>query len=197
MKPTSGPPTSIGVGGPSPPPVSRGRKVEGKKVEGGQANSTNALIRRSHTSQELRMLDISENLLSKRVRRPTRGAEAVDKSCEATRESNMICPITCGCRNFLVDSMEKTRVVSHILNATRKILENELIACLGHTAAITNKDEISELKKAQQDRNSDLYRTSTQYTVLGSIHGKEVCLVPPQDVSLLVQDRISTTYGNF
>ena len=88
--------------------------------------------------------------------------------------------------------MEKTWVVSHILRATRKLLENELIACFGHTAAITNKDEVSELKKAQQDRNSGLYRTSIQYTVLGSIHEKEVCLVPPQDVSLLLQDRIST-----
>ena len=82
--------------------------------------------------------------------------------------------------------MEKTRVVSHIFRATRKILENELIACFGLTAAITNKDEISELKQAQQERNSDLYRTSIQYTVLGSIHGKEVCLIPPQDVSLLL-----------
>jgi len=51
------------------------------------------------------------------------------------------------------------------------------------TAAITNKDEISELKQAQQERNSNLYRTSIQHTVLGSIHGKEVCLVTPQDVS--------------
>jgi len=109
----------------------------------------------------------------------------------------MICPITCGCQNSLVDIIEKTRLVSQILRATRKILENELIACFGHTAAITNKDEISELKKAQQDRNSDLYRTSIQCTVLGSTHGKEVCLVSPQDVSLLLQDRISTNLGFF
>jgi len=113
-------------------------------------------------------------------------------SCEATRESNMICPITFGCQNSLLDIMETTRVVSHILRATRKILENEMIACFGLTGAITNKDEISELKQAQQERNSDLDRTSIQYTVLGSIHGKEVCLVPPQDVSLLLTDRIST-----
>jgi len=69
--------------------------------------------------------------------------------------------------------MEKTRVVSHILRVTRKILENELIACFGLTAVIKNKDEISELKQAQQERNYNLYRTSIQYTVLGSIHGKE------------------------
>ena len=125
------------------------------------------------------MLDKSEQPPSKRVRRPTRGAEAVDNSCEATRESNMICTITCGCQNSLLDIMEKTRVVFHILRATRKILENEVIACFGLTAAIRNKDEISELKQARQERNSDLDRTSEQYTVLGSIHGKEVCLVPP------------------
>jgi len=104
----------------------------------------------------------------------------------------MICPIKCGCRNSLLDIREKTWVVSHILRATRKILKNELIASFGLTAAITNKDEISELKQAQKERNSELYRTSIQYTVLGSIHGKEVCLVPPQDVSLLLKDRIST-----
>ena len=72
----------------------------------------------------------------------------------------MICPITCGCRNSLVDIMENTRVVSHILRVTRKILENELIACFGHTAAIPNKDEIIQLKKAQQDRNSNICRSS-------------------------------------
>jgi len=86
--------------------------------------------------------------------------------------------------------MEKTRVVSHILQAIRKILENELIACFGLTAAIKNKDEIDELKHEQQERNSDLDRTSIQYTVLGSIHGKEVCLVPPQDVSLLLTENL-------
>jgi len=88
--------------------------------------------------------------------------------------------------------MEKTQVVSHILRATRKILENELIACFSLTVAITNKDEISELKQVQQERNSDLDRTSIQYTVLGSIHGKGVCLDTPQDVSLLLTNRIST-----
>jgi len=67
-----------------------------------------------------------------------------------------------------------------------------LIASFGFTAAITNKDEISELKLAQKKRNSNLYRISIHNTVLGSIHGKEVCLVPPQDVSLLLKDRTST-----
>jgi len=82
------------------------------------------------------------------------------------------------------------RVVSHILRATQKILENELIACFGHTAAIMNKHEIIELKKAKQDRNSDIYQTSVQYTVLGNIHRKEVCLVPPQDATLLLKDQL-------
>jgi len=108
----------------------------------------------------------------------------------------MICPITCGCRNSLLDIRGKTLVVSHILRATRKIRENELIASFGLTAAITNKDKISELKLVQKERNSDLYRTSIQYTVLGNIlgniHGKEVYLVPPQDVALLLKDRISS-----
>jgi len=84
--------------------------MEGKKEEGGQADSTNAPIRRSHTSRELRMLDISEQPPSKRVKRPTRGAEAVDNLCEATRESNMICPITCGCQNSLLDIMDRSSV---------------------------------------------------------------------------------------
>jgi len=132
------------------------------------------------------MLDPSENPPPKRVRRPTRGIDT-----DNTRESNMICPITCGCRNSFLDIKEKTRVVSHILRDTRKIRKDELIASFGLTAAITNKDEISELKLAQKERNSDLYRTSIQYTVLGNIHGKEVCLVPLQDVALLLKDRIS------
>jgi len=52
-------------------------------------------------------------------------------------------------------------------------------------------DENKELKQAQEKRNSDLYRTSTQYTVLGKIHGRDIYLVPPQDVALLLQDHIS------
>ena len=91
----------------------------------------------------------------------------------------MICPITCRCRNFLLDIREKTRVVSQILRSTRKIWKDELIAIFGLKAAITNKDEISELKRAQEERNSDLYRTSIQYTVLGNIHCKEVLPRPP------------------
>jgi len=103
----------------------------------------------------------------------------------------MICHITCRCRNSLLDIREKTRVVSQILRFTRKIWKNELIAIFGLTAAITNKEEILELERAQEERDSDLYRTSIQYTVLGNIHGKEVYLVPPQDVALLLKDRIS------
>jgi len=52
-------------------------------------------------------------------------------------------------------------------------------------------DEILELKQAQEKRNSDLYSTSMQYTVLGKIHGREIYLVPPQDAALLLEDRIS------
>ena len=71
------------------------------------------------------------------------------------------------------------------------MLKNELIASFGLTAAIMNKDEISKLKLVQKERNSDLYRTSIQYTVLGSIHGKEAYPVPPQDAAVLLKDRIS------
>ena len=74
---------------------------------------------------------VTHNEAHKRTPRPDRGGgsstspgvtvrqtvEAVDKWCEATRESNMICHITCGCRNSLENIMEKTRVVSHILRA--------------------------------------------------------------------------------
>jgi hypothetical protein len=146
--------------------------------------------RRTHTSRELRMLDPSDKPPPKRARRPTRGM-TTDNLCEVTRESNMICPITCGCHNSLLDIGEKTRIVSQILRSSRKICKNELIAIFGLTAAITNKNEILELRHAQEERNSDLYRTSIQYTVLGNIHGKEVYLVPPQDAALLLQDRIS------
>jgi len=103
----------------------------------------------------------------------------------------MICPITCGCHNSLLNIREKTRIVSQILRSTRKIWKNELIAIFGLTTAITNKNEILELRHAQEERNSDLYRTSIQYTVLGNIHGKKVYIVPPQDAALLLQDHIS------
>ena len=136
------------------------------------------------------MLDPSDKLPPKRARRPTTGM-TTDNLCEATRDSNMICPITCGCHNSLLGIGEKTQIVSQIFRSTRKIWKNELIAIFGLTAAVTNKKEILELKLAQDERNSDLYRTSIQYTVLGNIHGKEVYLVPPQDAALLLQDRIS------
>ena len=115
------------------------------------------------------MLDHSNEPLLKRVRRPARETE-YDNSCEVTRNSNMICPITCGCHNSLLDISKKTRVVSEVLRATRKIL----IAVFGFTAAIMKTDEIRELKQAQEKRNSDLYRTSIQYTVLGKIHGRDM-----------------------
>jgi len=126
----------------------------------------------------------------KRARQPTREID-IDNSCEVTRESNMIWPIACICHNSLLDISEKPRVVSQILRSARKIWKNELITIFGLTAAITNTDEISGLKQAQEKRNSDLYRTSIQYTVLGNIHGKEVYLVPPQDAALLLEDWIS------
>jgi len=114
-----------------------------------------------------------------------------DNSCEVTRESNMICPITCGCHNSLLDISKKTRVFSQILRSTRKIWKNELIIVFGLTSAITKIDEISKLKQAQKKRNADLYSTSMQYTVLGKIHGREVYLVPPQDAALLLEDCIT------
>jgi len=141
-------------------------------------------------SRELHMLDHSDEPLQKRVRRPTREME-YDNSCEVTRDSNMIYPITCECHDSLLDINKKTRVVSEVLRSTRKIWKNELIAVFGFTSAIMKTDEIRELKQAQEIRNSDLYSTSIQYTVLGKIHGREIYLVPPQDVALLLQDRIS------
>ena len=179
-----------------PPPTQRGREDliltqggvhetprEGRGKNGGgetgsQQNRPKKSTRRAHTSWELRKLDHSDKPPRERVRRPTRGMD-IDNSCEITRESNMICTITCRCHNSLLDISEKTRVVSQILRSTRKIWKNELNAIFGLTSAITNTDEISELKQAQEKRNSDLYRTSIQYTVLGNIHGKEVYLVPP------------------
>jgi len=149
-----------------PPPTQKGRGEEMKKEGVSQTGRSKQLTRRSHTNRKLCMLDPSENPHPKRARRSTKGTETIDNSCEAKRESSMICPITCGCQNSLLDIREKTRVVPNILRATRKILKNELIASFGLKAAITNKDEISELKQAQKERNSDLYRTSIQYTVL-------------------------------
>jgi len=125
------------------------------------------------------MLDHSDKPPPKRVRRPAKGID-IDNSCEVTRESNMICPITCRCHNSLLDISEKTRVVSQILRSTRKIRKNELIAIFGLTSAITNTDEISELKQAQEKRNSDLYRTNIQYTVLEKSRGKKYTSSPPR-----------------
>jgi len=266
MMPSNGPPTPQGVGGPTPPLVSRGSEEEGgKRVaaeglpspgrkgkstsparfedeaspsnrQGGECSRNlkgdeepppthgkrgdcispqkgahnqregrgetreehgdsqqqrpDKSTRRTHTSRELRMLDPGDKLPPKRARWPTRGM-TTDILCEATRDSNMICPITCGCHNSLLGIGEKTRIVPQILRSTRIIRKNELIAVFGLTAAITNKPEILALKQAQEKRNSDLYRTSIQYTILGNIHGKEMYLVPPQDAALLLQDRIS------
>jgi len=175
-----------------PPPTREGRDKNRGEITDSQQNRPEKSTRRTHTSRELRMLDHSDKPPPKRARRPTRG-RTIDNSCEVTRESNMICPITCGCHNSLLDIREKTRIVSQILRSTRKIWKNELIAIFGLTAAITDKNEISELRHAQEERNSDLYRTSIQYTALGNIHGKEVYLAPPQDAALLLKDRISPT----
>ena len=183
MMPSNGPPTPQGVGGPTPPLVSRGSEEEGGKrisleglpppgrkgysaspaqeeeelsapnrdggecprnskgdeeppsthgkkgectspqkgvhnLRGGRAETRgeygnsqqqrpDKATRRTHTSRELRMLDPEDKLPPKRARRPTRGM-TTDTLCEATRESNMICPTTCGCHNFLRDIEEKT-----------------------------------------------------------------------------------------
>jgi len=172
-----------------PPPTREGREKNRGEITDSQQDRPDKPTRRTHTCRELRMLYHSDKPPPKSARRPT-GGMTTDNSCEVTRASNMICPITCGCHNSLLDIREKTRIVSQILRSTRKIYKNELIAIFGLTAAITNKNEISELRHAQEERNSDLYCTSIQYMVLGNIHGKEVYLVPPQDAALLLKDRI-------
>ena len=161
-------------GGNEPLPTRKGRGQNGGRETDSHQNRQEKSARRTHTSRELRILDHNDKPLPKRVRRPAREMDQ-----DNSRESNMICPITCGCHNSLLDISEKTRVVSQILRSTRKIWKNERIAIFGLTSAITKTDEISELKQAQEKRNSDLYRTNIQYTVLGNIHGKEVYLVPP------------------
>jgi len=75
----------------------------------------------------------------RRARRPTREID-IDNSCEVTRESNMICPITCRCHNSLLDIREKTRVVPQILRSTRKIWKNELNAIFGLSREGRGKD---------------------------------------------------------
>jgi len=103
------------------PPLTQ--KVGGQddgRGEDSQKNRPENSSRQTHMSRELRMLDHSDEPLPKRVRRPAREMDH-DNSCEVTRESNMICPITCGCHNSLLDISKKTRVVSQILRSTRKI----------------------------------------------------------------------------
>ena len=143
-------------------PPREGRGKNGGGETGSQQNRPKKSTRRAHTSWELRMLDHSDKPPPKRVRRPTRGMD-IDNSCEVTRESNMICPITCRSHNSLLDISEKTRVVSQILRSTRKIWKNELIAIFGLIAAITNKNEILEPRHAQEERNSDLYYIALAY----------------------------------
>ena len=107
-------------------------------------------------SLELRMLDHSDEPLPKRVRRPAREIDH-DNSCEVTRDSNMICPITCGCHNSLLDISKKTRVVSQVLRSTRKIWKNELIAVFGFTSAIMKTGEIIELKQTQEKSTVNVF----------------------------------------
>ena len=148
-----------------PPLTRKDGGQNGGRGKDNQKNRPGKASRHTHMSRELRMLDQSDEPLPKRVRRPAREMDH-DNSCEVTRESNMICPIACGCHNSLLDISKKTRVVSQILRSTRKIWKNELIAVFDLTSAITKTDEILELKQAQEKRNSDLYSTSMQYTVL-------------------------------
>jgi len=90
-------PAPIGAGGPNPPPV-KGEGGGGYEV-GGRTGEQYKYIGMTHPHElELRMLGQIEKPTSKRARRPTRGTEEVDNSFEATRESNMICPITCECQ---------------------------------------------------------------------------------------------------
>ena len=96
-----------------------GFQEEGRR-EDGLKDRTGILPRRPYMSRELSMLDHSDEPLQKRVRRPAREME-YDNSCEVTRNSNMICPIACGCHNSLLDIDIKTKVVSNILRSTRKI----------------------------------------------------------------------------
>ena len=147
------------------PSAGRGGFQDEGRHEDSQKGRAEKPSRQPHMSRELRMLDHSDAPLPKRIRRPARDMN-YDNSCEVTRNSNMICPITCGCHNSLRDISTKTRVVSNILRSTRKIRKHELIAVFGHTSAIMQTDEIKELKQVQEQRNSDLYRTSIQYTVL-------------------------------
>ena len=88
-----------------PPTCMDGDQVEGKR-ENSQKGRSGKSSRQPHMSRELRMLDHSDEPLQKRVRRPAREME-YDNSCEVTRDSNMICPITCGCHNSLWTSIQR------------------------------------------------------------------------------------------
>ena len=73
----------------------RGGRGETREEYGSsQQQGPDKATRRTHTSRELRMLDPGDKLPPKRARRPTRGM-TIDILCEATRDSNMICPTTC------------------------------------------------------------------------------------------------------
>ena len=84
--------------------------MDGERDEGrGEDNQKSRPVKSSrqpHMSRELRMLDHSDEPLTKRVQRPAREMD-YDNSCEVTRDSNMICPITCGCHNSLLDISKK------------------------------------------------------------------------------------------
>ena len=107
--------------GNEPPPT---RKDKGQNEERKRDSHKNRPEKpaQTHTSRELRMLDHNDEPLPKRVQRPARRMDQ-DNSCEVTRESNMICPISCGCHNSLLEISKKTRVVSQILRSTRNLEE--------------------------------------------------------------------------
>ena len=65
-----------------------GRGEAREEYDNSQQQRPDKATRRTHTSRELRMLDPGDKLPPKRARRPTGGMAA-----EATRDSNMICPL--------------------------------------------------------------------------------------------------------
>ena len=106
-----------------PPHTQEEQRRDRGKQGGSSQDRSKQSIRRSQTCRELRMLDPSEKPPNKRVRRSTRGTHINDNFCQIARESNMICPITCGCCNSLLDIRGKPHVTSHILRATCNILK--------------------------------------------------------------------------
>ena len=90
------------------PSAGRGGFQDKGRHEDSQKGRAGKLSRQPYMSRELRMLDHSDEPLQKRVRRPARRME-YDNSCEVTRNSNMICPITCGCHNSLLDISKKNQ----------------------------------------------------------------------------------------